>query len=210
MVRSTILSLSLLSCFAGLGYSQVDSARNVIADFENASEYDAPVGVNSELLFTDFTVVQNVLKTSGGIAASALLPVTADINPPALEIIYPGSKLDGFKPQELKFGCQVHFPGEDAAPMICKIAFTPYVTVSNPDGTQSLQALEKQEEESYPGLETSPDGMKKVTFNVSNSITRLVITVSENEEFLANLLVGVPGAYYTIVIDDVKYTITEK
>ncbi|KAF3152545.1 hypothetical protein TWF594_004219 [Orbilia oligospora] len=202
MVRSTFLSLSLLSCFAGLGYS----ARNVVADFENSPEYDAPVGVNSDILFTNFNVVEN----SGGLAASARLPVNDEFSPPALEILYPGSEVAGFKPQELKFGCQVHVPNEGATPMICKIAFTPYVTVSNPDGTQSLQALDSQEEESYPGLISAADGMKKATFNLVNDITRLVITISENETFLADLLTGMPGAYCTIVIDDVKYAITEK
>ncbi|RVD86908.1 uncharacterized protein DFL_005159 [Arthrobotrys flagrans] len=210
MLRSTILSLSLLSCFAGLGYSLENPARNVVADFEDAPEFGAPVGVNSEILFTDFAVVQNTLKTSGGIAASARLPINANFNPPALEIVYPGSKVAWFQPQQLSFGCQVHIPGLDPEPMICKITFTPYVTVSNPDGTQFLQALAAQEEDSYPGINTSSDGMRKVTFNVANNVTRLVITISDAKKFLANLLSGITGAYCTVVIDDVKYVIAEK
>ncbi|KAK6496770.1 hypothetical protein TWF481_001758 [Arthrobotrys musiformis] len=210
MLRSTILSLSLLSCFAGLGYSQINPARNVLVDFEDAPEFDAPVGVSSQILFSDFTVIKNTLKQSGGLAASARLPINSNIKPPALEISYPGSKVAWFQPQELNFGCQLHFPGVAPSPMICKATFIPYVTVSNPDGTQSLQALSAQEEESIPGINTSTDGMKKVTFNIGSNVTRLVITVSDAKKFLASLLSGVTGAYCTIVIDDVKYILVEK
>ncbi|KAK6522775.1 hypothetical protein TWF281_002211 [Arthrobotrys megalospora] len=206
MLRSTILSLSLLSCFAGLGYSQVNPAKTVVADFEDAPEFDAPVGVNSEILFTDFTIIQNSLKKAG-LAASARSPINENFLPPALEVYYEGSKLTWFQPQELNFGCEVHIPNLPAAPMICNVLFTPYVEITNPDGARSFQALAAQEAEYRPGLNTV-DGMKKVSFN-TGPVARLVINISDTNKFLANLLDGITGAYCTIIIDDVKYIIAQ-
>ncbi|KAK6340253.1 hypothetical protein TWF730_002017 [Orbilia blumenaviensis] len=205
MLRSTVLSLALLSCFAGLGYS-----RDVVTTFEDEPEYDTPVGVKGDILFSGFTVAENILNQDGGVAALARLPVNGDSDAPSLEIIYPDSTVESFQPQELSFGCLVDLPVTDTAPMMCKIRFTPYTKVTNPDGSESFQALATKEVESFPGVNTS-DGLTKVTFDSSTPISRLVISISDANEFLANLLTSMGGeAHTSILINEIKYSVVDK
>ncbi|KAF3925157.1 hypothetical protein ABW20_dc0101648 [Dactylellina cionopaga] len=201
MVRSSILFL--ITSFIGLGFSESANERRQATAAHTADFEDAPVviGVYEDLQYTGFTTSSNALKsTSPGLAAVGQLSASAlsiDIS----------SSATSFQPTELSFGCAVNIPGFPATPNLCSLNFTPYISVRNPDGSRSLQALADQSETFIPIASVGTNGVKKVVFS-SGSIVKLLVTLNDPDNSIALLLAGLGGSTtLTVFIDDFKYVV---